>query len=84
MMNMQNNGSELMYDMFDSSKRLRQCFINGVHESVWKTMEQAWYTQDSGIRCTWIRWVCEKILKPLKPFYVRVHLLQYDFKPKYI
>jgi len=40
-----------MYEMFDSSKRLRQPFINGVHDFVSKAMNQVSYIPDERVRC---------------------------------
>ncbi|XP_068497775.1 uncharacterized protein [Phaseolus vulgaris] len=69
-----------MYEMLDSSRRLRQPFIDGVHHFVSKAMNQVSYIPDGGVRCPCVKCCCEKILKPS---HVRSHLLQHGFQPNY-
>jgi len=69
-----------MYDMLDSSRRLKQHFIDGVYEFVSKAIDRPSNTQDGGIRCPCMRCICQKILQPSQ---VRAHLLQYGFQANY-
>jgi len=69
-----------MYEMLDSSRRLRQPFIDGVHDFVSKEMDQVSYILDGGVRCLCVKCFCGKILKPS---HVRSHLLQHGFQPNY-
>ena len=69
-----------MYELLDSSRRLRQPFIDGVHDFVSKAMNQVSYIPDEGVWCSGVKSCCEKILKPS---HVRSHLLQYGFQPNY-
>ena len=69
-----------MYEMLDSLRRLRQPFINGVHDFVSKAMNQVSYIPDGGLRCLCVKCCCEKILKPS---HVKSHMLQHGFQPNY-
>jgi len=67
--------------MYDSSRRLRQRFIDDVYDFVSKAMNQAQNVEDGGIRCPYVKCICENILQPS---YVRAHLLRNGFQPNYI
>jgi len=69
-----------MCDMLDSLRRLKQRFIDEVFEFVSIAIDQPSYVEDEGIRCPCVRYFCQKILKPS---HVRVHQLEYGFKPYY-
>jgi len=51
-----------MYEMLDSSRRLRQSFIDGVHDFVSKAMNQVSHIPDGGVRCLFVKCCCEKVL----------------------
>jgi len=69
-----------MYDMLESSRRLKQHFIDRVYEFVLKAMDRPSYTQDGRIRYPCMRCICQKILQPSQ---IRAHLLQYGFQANY-
>jgi len=66
-----------MYEMLDSSRRLRQPFIDDVYDFVSKAINQVSYIPDGGVRCSCVKCCCEKILKPS---HVRS---QHGFQPNY-
>jgi len=46
--------------MLDSLRRLRQPFINGVHDFVSKAMDQVSHISNGGIRCPCVKCGCRK------------------------
>jgi len=69
-----------MYDMLDSSRILKQQFINEFFYFISMAMDKTLYIKDGGIKCPYMRCICQKILKPS---HVRAHLLEYGFQPYY-
>jgi len=69
-----------MYKMLDYSRRLRQPFIDGVHDFVSKAINPVSSIPDGRVRCSCVKCCCEKIMKPS---HVRSRLLQHGFQPNY-